>query len=188
MRHLDDVNAWQSFVNQYGPLIYRFCRNRGLQDADAADVTQEVFRQLGKSFPSFKLDSERGRFRSWLGTITRNEISRFLKKIRRPGFGTGGANSDGLLKSLASDGEAIWLEEFNAHVYHSLLAQLRLEFDDATWRAFEMLWIDDVPAATVARLMDREIGWVYRAKFNVLSRLRAEVLALAEDLPGFANL
>ena len=46
IRNAGDREAWQQFVDLYAPLIYGLARKRGLQDADAADVTQEVFRAV----------------------------------------------------------------------------------------------------------------------------------------------
>ena len=40
-----DERAWGEFVEIYGPLVHRLARRRGLQDADAADLVQEVFRR-----------------------------------------------------------------------------------------------------------------------------------------------
>src|SRR5690349_2290759 len=34
--------AWQEFVKLYAPVVYGFARKRGLQDADAADLMQDV--------------------------------------------------------------------------------------------------------------------------------------------------
>ena len=41
-----DQLAWEEFVDQYGPMIYHWCRRWGLQDADAKDVTQQVLLTL----------------------------------------------------------------------------------------------------------------------------------------------
>ena len=46
IRDAGDQEAWGRFVDLYGPLIYGFLSKRGLQDADAADVTQDVMRQV----------------------------------------------------------------------------------------------------------------------------------------------
>lgn len=35
-----DTEAWQTFVDVYGRLVYRHCRNRGLRHEDAENVTQ----------------------------------------------------------------------------------------------------------------------------------------------------
>ena len=42
IRDAGDKEAWRRFVEVYAPLVYGFARRRGLQDADAADVTQDV--------------------------------------------------------------------------------------------------------------------------------------------------
>ena len=61
-------------MDVYGPLIYRQGRRRGLQDADAADMTQEVLFQVSRSIQTFEYRPEQGRFRDWLGTVTENKI------------------------------------------------------------------------------------------------------------------
>ena len=49
LRDGGDAEAWQEFVHLYAPVIYGFARKRGLQDADSADLMQEVV-----TFPVFK--------------------------------------------------------------------------------------------------------------------------------------
>lgn len=46
LRDPRDAQAWQELVALYAPLIYGFGRKKGLQDADAADLTQEVLRAV----------------------------------------------------------------------------------------------------------------------------------------------
>ncbi len=41
-----DAEAWRTFVGLYAPLVYRYGRRRALQDADAADLTQEVMGEV----------------------------------------------------------------------------------------------------------------------------------------------
>ena len=45
--------AWQEFVDIYEPLVYRLARKRGLQHADAMDISQEVFSADGPGDPSY---------------------------------------------------------------------------------------------------------------------------------------
>ncbi len=44
-----DQGIWRLLVRLYGPLIYTWCRRSGLQDADAADVAQDVFGTVAES-------------------------------------------------------------------------------------------------------------------------------------------
>ncbi len=43
LRNFQDQQSWEEFYGIYQPLIYRMARNQNLQDADAAELTQEVF-------------------------------------------------------------------------------------------------------------------------------------------------
>src|SRR5271155_2575035 len=42
LRDVQDGEAWRTFVTTYAPLVYATSRRHGLQDADAADLTQDV--------------------------------------------------------------------------------------------------------------------------------------------------
>lgn len=74
IRDSADAEAWRQFADLYARVICGYCRRRGLQDADAADVTQEVLAQAARSIRSFEYSPERGRFRGWLGTVTHSKI------------------------------------------------------------------------------------------------------------------
>src|ERR1051325_12255883 len=85
IRDAQDHQAWESFVIIYAPLIHGFCMKRGLQDADAADVAQEVLKAVALSIQRFEYEPARGKFRNWLLTVTRNNYNNFLcGKQRRP--------------------------------------------------------------------------------------------------------
>ena len=90
LRDAADAASWQTFAETYAPLIYRHCRRHGLQDADAADVTQEVLDQVVRSIRTFEYRPERGRFRDWLGTVTRHKLARFHRRQGRAAVGAGG--------------------------------------------------------------------------------------------------
>src|SRR6266566_2063182 len=56
-----DRAAWQQFVELYGSLIYGFARKHGMQDADAADLTQEVFAEVARTAGRSCYDPKQGR-------------------------------------------------------------------------------------------------------------------------------
>ncbi len=70
-------------------MIYRFVQRRGLQDADAADVTQEVLRVVAAKARRLEYDPAIGSFRAWLFTVTRNTLINTQKKQARHPHGTG---------------------------------------------------------------------------------------------------
>jgi RNA polymerase sigma-70 factor (ECF subfamily) len=48
VRDTRDVEAWGSFVSVYARLVYRYGQRKGLQDADAADLTQGVMSEIAR--------------------------------------------------------------------------------------------------------------------------------------------
>jgi RNA polymerase sigma-70 factor (ECF subfamily) len=188
LRDPRDAESWQAFVDVYGPLVYRHCRGRGLQDADAAEVTQEVLIQVHQSIRTFEYRPEHGRFRDWLGTVTHNKVRRFLRKRAgdvQPAGATEAADACDRIESPVQD--TTWAAEFNDHIFQVALTRSRPHFEEATWRAFELVWFENHPPADVALALGHKLHWVYVAKSRVLERLQQTVRELAEDCTLFAG-
>ena len=77
-----DQEAWGEFVERYGRQVYAWCRQWGLQEADAEDVTQNVLADLARQMRTFEYHPS-GRFRSWLRTIAHRAWCDLLDS-RRP--------------------------------------------------------------------------------------------------------
>src|SRR6516225_4147415 len=73
IRNAEDSQAWSQFVALYAPLVYGYARKRGMQDADAADLMQDVLRAVAGAAGRLEYDPLRGSFRGWLFTIVRNK-------------------------------------------------------------------------------------------------------------------
>jgi len=181
VRDPQDAAAWQAFVDVYGRLVFVHCRRRGLAHEDAEDVTQRVFAIVSRAIRSFEYQSQIGRFRDWLGTIVRNEVHEFLRKSSQQV--AGGTESSALDQAAGRGDEALWTEEFQAHILAVALARSRPHFEPDTWRAFELVWQQTQPPLDVAQQLGRPIDWVYVAKSRVLKHLWCEVQELAEDAP-----
>jgi len=76
----EDADAWREFVAIYEPFIYRFARRSGFQDADARELVQNVLVAVVKAVDRWQADPERGRFRTWLFKIARNQFLDLLRK------------------------------------------------------------------------------------------------------------
>jgi RNA polymerase sigma-70 factor (ECF subfamily) len=177
VRDAADQEAWQRFARAYGGLIYGECRRRGLRDADAEDVTQQVFSRIFQALRSFEYRPERGRFRDWLATIVRNEVYRFLKS--RAGVPM---HSEAALDEL-EQADAGWEERFMGHLLSVALEECRPHFEPRTWAAFQGVWVEHRPAPEVGRELGLPVESVYVAKSRVLKRLAAVVEELTNDLP-----
>jgi len=193
----DDPQAWDEFVELYAPVIYRYGRRRGLQDADAEDVVQEVMANVRKYGTSYR--AARGRFRSWLGTVSSNLVRRQQAVLARQGE-TQSADAElpapwDYLESEGEDPE--WMEVFNTRILETALKKIRAEFDEQQWIAFEAValrlcsddssqrfeWIEDADPSAVAKQLSHSVGWVYKVKSQITRRLTDEIAYLAEDFP-----
>jgi RNA polymerase sigma factor (sigma-70 family) len=180
IRDPKDADSWSNFVDLYSPLLTRYARKRGLQEADAADVTQDVLAQVAKSIRAFDYQPERGRFRDWLGTVVRHRVHRFL---RREANRARGADGDWLDDLPATQQDSDWSAAFNAHILNAALDRARPYFEEATWEAFRLAWLEQQPATAAAEQLGMPVAGVYLAKSRVLKRLREEVMVIAEDWP-----
>lgn len=179
-----DVAAWTEFVNLYGPVVYGFARKRGLQDADAADLVQDVLRSVARNADRMDYDPKRGTFRGWLYTVTRNKIYNFLTANKNRPKAVGDSASQERLDSLpgkADEHEREWELEYQRRVSAKAMERVRHEFQPATWQAFWGTAVDGRTAQEVGAELKMTPGAVYVAKSRVLARLRDEARQLMAE-------
>jgi RNA polymerase sigma factor (sigma-70 family) len=184
LRDPQDRAAWQQFVELYGSLVYGFARQRGLQDADAADLTQEVFLAVSQAAGRWQYDPRQGTFRGWLYGITRNKVAKFLQRRRNQPQGTGDSQALGLLAEQpdpAPDLEAAWEQEYQLHLFRLAAAQVQESFAPTTWQAFWRTAVEGHSAGAVAEELGLSVGAVYVARSRVLARLAEEVQRLQSE-------
>lgn len=164
-------------MNLYGPVVYGFARKRGLQDADAADLMQDVMRSVAASIGQLEYDRKRGSFGGWLFTITRNKVFNFLSARRIRPQASGDTATNQMLNSHPDDteGSDAWEMEYQRQLASLAMERIKREFQDNTWRAFQLTAIEGLAAAEAAENTGLSIGAVYVAKSRVLARLKEEV-------------
>ena len=187
LRDPRDTEAWRQFVQLYAAVVYGFARRRGLQDADAADLMQEVFRAVASSAARLNYDPERGSFRSWLYTVTRNKLYNFLDGRKRHAQGSGDSAQQAVLEERAGqqdDPAGMWEQEYERRVFAWAAEQVRGEFQESTWRAFWLTAVDGQSAKEAGGQLGMSPGAVYVARSRVLARLKEQVRLLEDE--GYA--
>jgi RNA polymerase sigma factor (sigma-70 family) len=176
IRDVRDADSWSSFVATYSPLVQGFLRKRGLQDADAADLTQEVLTRVATAIKEFEYSPDRGSFRGWLFTIVENRLRRFSAQER---LGRRGSGDSRVLQALtqhpAEDLEAEWDRQYQRHLLERAAHDVRGDFQIATWRAFWATAVEGRAAQDVAAELGVSIASVYMAKHRVTGRLRQHI-------------
>jgi RNA polymerase sigma factor (sigma-70 family) len=181
IRDPGDRLGWSEFVDVYAPLIYGFARKSSLQDADAADLTQEVLRAVSRSIRGFVYDPTRGPFRGWLFTVVRNELRDMQAVRRRPGRAVGGTDAQHLLDTQPApedDLAAQWDREHERRLFVWASSQVRGEVQESTWRAFWETAVRGKDAKETAVELGISVAAVYLAKSRVMARLREQIRRL----------
>lgn len=177
LRDVGDEGAWSDFVRLYAPLVYSLARKHDLQDADAADLTQDVLRSMVQALPRLVYDPARGSFRGFLFTAARNQIRKQVMARKR-----GPVNSELLDEMPAPEEVAAWEQEYQRHVFGLAAERVRDGFRPATWQAFWRTSVDGEEAQRVGDELGLSVGAVYIARTRVLARIREAVRELEGDV------
>lgn len=177
IRDPQDRDAWLEFVAVYQPLIYRIGRRRGLQDADAHNLVQEVLQKVGRQIPDWETGKPTGSFRRWLATVARNASIDAIRRIRpdTPRGGTSIQQALHLVADSEEDANAQFHHEMEKEAFRWAARRIRDEFTDATWMGFWSTMVDGKPPADVADQLGKSVGAIYTARSRVMQRLKQEL-------------
>ncbi|MEM9645073.1 MAG: sigma-70 family RNA polymerase sigma factor, partial [Planctomycetota bacterium] len=155
LRDAGDQQAWDEFVDIYQPLIYRLARSRGLQDADAREVVQEVYVSVAGAIDRFRPGERAGGFRAWLMRVTKNQTLNLLRKrVERPQGGDQPSDPlDAAIDRQASPAE-LWQSQFDQEHRKQLFLwaaeKVKTKFSAQNWEAFHRTCVEDESIEQVA--------------------------------------
>ena len=176
--------AWVEFLAIYEPLVYQLARRKGLQDADARDLCQDVFRAVAGAARRWTPDPARGSFRGWLYRIARNLLVNSLRYQRRHGRAAGGSDIQRLLEIQpdGADDDARDIDaEYRRRLFLLAAESIQHQFSRSTWQAFWQTAVLSRNVQSVAAELGLSTGAVYIARSRVLSRLKCRVQELAGE-------
>ena len=149
-----------------------------MQNADAADLTQDVFLAVAQGAGRFHYDPRHGSFRGWLHGVTRHKIARFLRSRRSQPIGAGDSNAHRRLAEEPSpepDLDGDWEQEFQRQLFRLAAAHIQDSFAATTWKAFWMTAVEGQSGADAAAELNLSVGAVYVARSRVLARLTERI-------------
>lgn len=180
VRDANDVDAWEKFVDIYRPVILRLARLKGMQLADAEDLAQAVLLSVSRAVVLWEPDPARGRFRTWLRTISKNAILNALTR----GFRDKAAADESIELFLqqipddrGADSQLVEIE-YQREIFLHAARRIRSEFSDETWNSFWLTAVEGIEVEVAARELGRTRGSVYASRSRVMKRLKEMVDAL----------
>ncbi len=185
VRNPADKVAWREFDARYGEMIVRYGRRCGLQHADAEDIRQIVMVRLSKALLGFNYSPLRGKFRSFVGRIVRNEV---IRLISRPKIASRGVDSDGGESRETANEQELdrqWEREWADHHLRRAVARLRRTHEPRSIEVFEQLLAGQT-VECVAADFKMTTQAVHKVKQRIRDRLK-ELIAgqiREEDQPN----
>lgn len=172
-----DQAAWQRLVEIYLPLVYWWCKRKGLQEADILDVGQEVLVAVARNLGTFRRDRRKDTFRGWLRRITENAIADHFRRKQKQAVGGGGSEGRALMDAIpdpvidASDVS----QATEVQILYSRMVQLvQGEFSEKDWQAIYRVFAENQRPADVAAALGITRNQVYLAVSRIRKRLRDE--------------
>ena len=172
-----EAPAWERLSALYGPIVYGWCRRSGIQESDAADCTQDVFRLVFQKIEQFQ-GGENGSFRGWLWTITINQVRLHFRQAQNRTQAAGGSDARQMIAQLPDvnfSEEEPDAEASRRRVIRRALELVKGDFSETTWASFERTTLQRQLYQHVAAELGMKENAVRQARFRVLRRLREEL-------------
>ncbi len=171
-----DADAWQEFIDLYEPLVIRFARRRGLQDADAREIAQNVFVSVAQAVDRWQPDRERGKFRAWLFRIARNQLLNWVAKHTK-GRGTGRTSvHDAIAQVDISPRQQEALElDYRREMFRLAAAHVKESFSESSWDAFWRTNVLGESIDSVSISLGISHGAIYIARSRITARIKSIV-------------
>ena len=179
----ENHEAWEEFVVIYRPVIYRMARRRGMQDADAQDVAQNILVRIAGAIANYE-QKDGTRFRHWLRRVARNAILSAITRSPQDAAAGGTAAADLLDEQTNSDPglDADLEKEHRRELYLRAAASVRTDVNAETWQAFEMTVVQGQACEDVAKRLGKSVGTVYAARSRIIKRLRDRIQRMEESM------
>ena len=133
IRNVDDSDSWRRFEAVYAPVIRSYCRRRGFQSTDIDDIAQDVMTAVAGAIKNFEYQPEKGKFRSWLATVTANKLRNYANKSK--------VKREQLIEyadqlASAPDSDSHWTDVFMQQIFVAAKQQVQSEVEEKTWECF----------------------------------------------------
>ncbi len=175
-----DGDAWSEFVRTYEPLILSFAQRRGLQYADAAEVTQEVLKRVANSIEKWDPDPKKGAFRGWLYRVTRNLTIDYLRHDHRWRDRAHVPNLDEVATPNESESREFRLE-YERQLFNWAAGEVKAAFKQDNWQAFWLTAVENKSVEDVAKQLNLPRSKVYVARSRVMARIAKVIQQRLEE-------
>jgi len=184
LKNWDDNDSWRDFFDTYWRLIYDVARKSGFNDAEAQDIVQETVISVAGQIAEFRYDATKGRFKNWLGLITRCRIADHLRKKYRDAARAPGERSDwqshqdtlaALPDPKAAELDALWETEWHKRLLALAMERVKRKVRAEHFQIFELCAVQEWPVSKVSKALGVSLALIYVTRHRVGALLKKEL-------------
>lgn len=180
IRNPADKDAWRDFDEQYGELIVRYARSRGVQQSDAEDIRQVVMLNLARAMNQFQYSPAKGKFRNYLGRVVRNTIIQLNSRPKIKQNALDSYVTDTVPSEEYVNNDELWDQEWMRHHYRMAMKTIRISFDPKSIEVFDRLLAGEL-VTHVATSFNLTTQAVHKIKQRIRNRLKIQIAVQIQE-------
>ncbi len=188
LRDLDDAESWNRFYETYARAVRGLARKRGLTNAEAEEVAQEVFKRIAETIHAFEPSPRAGSFRRWLYQLARWRSDDKIRERGRiptePITETRSSSVQNPAHKVAApdDVEEALEADARRRLIQVALERLKNRLNPRDLQVFHHLAIEEWPVPKVAAFFGIRPALVYVIRHRVGRQLRQEIERIERHL------
>jgi RNA polymerase sigma-70 factor (ECF subfamily) len=202
-----DSDSWEQFYLVYGKIVRDFAMQAGLSITEADDVVQETAIAMARHLPEFRYDPKVCRFKTWLLNQASWRIKHRFKNRQKegawlttpsapllPSSAPHGADPDRTATSnrapdtAATDLDTVFETQWRKNLFTAALEQVKEKFSLKQFQIFDLLVVQEWPAAKVARSFGVTLANVYVTRHRISAAIKREIKRLEHRLEQEAEM
>jgi RNA polymerase sigma-70 factor (ECF subfamily) len=164
-------DGWEQFYCSCNLVIRKFTRKIAPRQIDVDDCAQEVWADLLKALPDFRLDRSRGKFTSWLYTVVRSKATNQLRRQARDRC-DGMVEATRAIASVADDPAFLLERQSQRQAVREALAELKSSTSARSFQVLHLRQMEGRRVSEVAKLLDMTAGQVWVTEHRMKRKLR----------------
>jgi RNA polymerase sigma-70 factor (ECF subfamily) len=173
MRAMNERDALEELITQYSGFVLALARARTLDAASADDIAQDVWVIVERELPKLR---EPKAFLGWLGRVTENAATAYLKKgSRETGARRGLSERQGAVTAPPAESSALMDER-----HHAVLAAIRSLPEDYRIPVV-MRFYQGMTAREIGEVLDAPLGTILSRLFRANAMLKEKLRRHIEE-------
>ena len=180
LKNSGDEKSWDEFNNIYRRYIYSIVKSMNVPESKIDDLIQDVLLSVWKALPGFEYNNGKGRFSSWLATITVNKVkSSHLQKSRQ--LNREQKAYEQQEDPIGNEFEILIDREWAAFLTQSAWENIKESLSDTMRECFEY-FMDGLKVKEIAEKLNLPDNTVSVYKKRVSTVMKREIHRLKEEL------